>query len=113
MPKGRIILVIGVLIALLPILGFPRSWESFFQVFSGLSIVLLSVWSTIDRKLSLKAKAQMRQVRKTHFPIPPETTPVVGSQFDQRVTDIYPKTGQAGRRLSDLKRSVLDDEPLI
>ncbi|MSR87864.1 MAG: hypothetical protein EXS69_01715 [Candidatus Zambryskibacteria bacterium] len=68
MPKNRIILVLGVLIALLPVLGFPRSWESFFQILSGLAIVLLSVWSTIDKKLMLKAKAQMRQARKTVTP---------------------------------------------
>lgn len=60
MSKNRIILFLGVIIALLPALGFPNSWEAFFQVLTGLSIILLSVWATIDRKLSLKAKAQMR-----------------------------------------------------
>ncbi len=64
MSKSKIILVVGVLIALLPALGFPRAWESFFQVVAGLGIVLLSVWTTIDKKISLKAKAQMRQLRK-------------------------------------------------
>ena len=77
MPKNKIILVLGVLIALLPVLGFPHSWESFFQVVAGLSIILLSVWATIDRKLTLKAKAQMRQGRKTRqveeTPVPTET----------------------------------------
>jgi len=64
MPKNKIIVVLGFLIALLPLLGFPRSWESFFQVVAGLSIVLLSTWSSIDRRLSLKAKAQRRQMHK-------------------------------------------------
>lgn len=64
MPKNRIIVVFGALIALLPLLGFPRLWESFFQVAVGLSIVLLSVWVSIDKRLSLKAKAQKRQVHK-------------------------------------------------
>lgn len=64
MPKSRIIITIGLLIALLPILGFPRVWESFFQVAAGLSIVLLSVWATIDKRLTLKAKAQRRQSHK-------------------------------------------------
>ena len=64
MPKNRIIVVFGLLVALLPILGFPRSWESFFQVAVGLSIVLLSVWASIDKRLSLKAKAQRRQIHK-------------------------------------------------
>ncbi|MBI2086862.1 MAG: hypothetical protein HYT69_01700 [Candidatus Zambryskibacteria bacterium] len=64
MPKNKIILVIGVLVALLPVLGFPRAWESFFQVLAGLSIILLSVWTTIDRKLKLQHKAQLRQQHK-------------------------------------------------
>lgn len=69
MPKNKIILVLGVLIALMPVLGFPHAWESFFQVVAGLSIILLSVWATIDRKLTLKAKAQMRQARKVTQPV--------------------------------------------
>lgn len=64
MPKNRIILVLGLLIALLPIFGFPHTWESFFQVAAGLSIVLLSIWASIDKRLSLKAKAQRRQIHK-------------------------------------------------
>ena len=64
MPKNRIIVTLGLIIALLPILGFPRLWESFFQVVAGLSIILLSIWTTIDKRLSLKAKAQKRQLHK-------------------------------------------------
>ena len=64
MPKNRIIITLGLIIALLPLLGFPRLWESFFQVVAGLSIILLSAWTTIDKRLSLKAKAQKRQIHK-------------------------------------------------
>lgn len=64
MPKNRIFIIFGSLVALLPILGFPGSWESFFQIVAGLSIVLLSVWATIDKRLTLKAKAQKRQLHK-------------------------------------------------
>ena len=64
MPKNKIIVVLGVLIALLPIFGFPHTWEAVFQVIAGLGIVLVSVWSTIDRRISLKAKAQRRQLHK-------------------------------------------------
>ena len=80
MPKSRIIITFGVLIALLPLLGFPHSWESFFQIVAGLSIVLLSVWTNIDKRLKLQAKAQQRAARKvviaplteTEIPKPPE-----------------------------------------
>jgi len=64
MSKNRIIIVIGLLVALLPILGFPHLWESFFQITAGFSIVLLSIWVSIDKRLSLKAKAQRRHVHK-------------------------------------------------
>lgn len=52
------------MVALLPLVGFPRLWESFFQVATGVAIVLVSVWSTIDKRLTLKAKAQKRQLHK-------------------------------------------------
>jgi hypothetical protein len=64
MPKSKIILAIGFVIALLPLLGFPHGWESFFEVVGGLSIVLLSVLISVDRRLSLKAKMHKRQARK-------------------------------------------------
>lgn len=115
-------MVIGAVVALLPVLGFPLAWEAFFQVLAGLSIVGLSVWSTIDKKLSLKAKAQMRQMRKTVTSSPDgipgdSTTPLVPPvtpDFGKRVTDFYPKTGQPGRRLSDIKPPLTSpEEPLL
>jgi len=88
MPKNRIIIVLGSLIALLPILGFPRIWESFFQIATGLSIVLLSVWTTIDKRLTLKAKAHKRQMHR------------------RRTTDIE------GRRASDAETQVMPEQAL-
>jgi hypothetical protein len=64
MPKSKIILALGIFIALLPVLGFPQSWESFFEVAAGLSIVLFSLLISVDRRLSLKARVQKRQARK-------------------------------------------------
>ena len=64
MPRNRIIVFLGALIATFPILGFPHKWEAFFQIFAGLGIVGLSVWTTIDRKLTMKAKAQKRNLMK-------------------------------------------------
>lgn len=64
MPKNRIILVIGFFIALLPVLGFPHAWESFFQVVGGLGIVLLSVMISIDKRLTQKVKAERRMKRR-------------------------------------------------
>ena len=64
MPKNKIIITLGVLIALIPVFGFPHLWEAIFQVIAGILIVLLSVWANIDRRISLKAKAQRRQAHK-------------------------------------------------
>lgn len=62
MPKSRIIPVIGFFVALLPILGFPHSWEIFFQVLGGLGIVTLSVLISVDKRLMQKSKAEKRLV---------------------------------------------------
>lgn len=64
MSKNKIIIMLGSLIAILPILGFSRFWESSFQIVAGLSIVVLLIWAGIDKRLSLKAKAQKRQIHK-------------------------------------------------
>lgn len=80
MPKSRIILVIGFFIALLPLLGFPHAWESFFEVVGGLGIVLLSVLMAVDRRLLMKAKAEKRLRRRRErsikeVPMSPESQP--------------------------------------
>ena len=102
MAKSKIIITIGIIIALLPFLGFPHSWESFFQVVAGLAIVGVSVWTRIDKKITQKVKARARQARKIVSPESDET--LAAPDIEQkRVTDFYPKTGQPGRRVTDIK----------
>ena len=72
MPKNKIIISLGAFVALLPILGFPPSWESFFEVLAGLGIIVTSTWATIDRKLTQKAKAQKRQLQHQESNSPEE-----------------------------------------
>jgi len=67
MSKNKIIISLGALVALLPFLGFPTSWESVLEVIVGLAIILTSIWSTIDKKLIQKAKAQKRQSQRQVF----------------------------------------------
>lgn len=64
MPRSKIILTIGFLIALLPLLGFPPMWESVFQVLAGLAIIGLSVWTSLDKHLVMRARAQKRQAER-------------------------------------------------
>ena len=102
MPKSKIILALGALIALLPFLGFPHAWESVMEVLFGLSIVLLSILISVDRRLSVKARVQKRQARKNILNdsnsevqfgrrasdkvLTPEGTPAV--RFGRRATDV-------------------------
>ena len=81
MPKNKIIISLGAFVALLPVLGFPPSWESFFEVIAGLGIITTSVWATIDRKLMQKAKAQRRQMQ--HKAVSPEDESAEISSTDQ------------------------------
>jgi hypothetical protein len=89
MPKSKIILAIGFFIALLPFLGFPQSWNSFFEFAGGFSIVLLSVLIAVDRRLTLKAKMQKRQARKKAF----ADQGIVGNE-EQHISDVADSTNQ-------------------
>jgi len=64
MHRSKIIITLGIIVALMPLLGFPHAWESVLQVLLGLSISGLSIWSIIDKRLSLKARARSRQLEK-------------------------------------------------
>ncbi len=111
MHRSRWIVVLGALVALVPLSGLPLAGKNFLVIVCGLSIVGLSVWSQIDKKISMKAKAHMRATRKVAFvpevseptgEVVPKVPPVTPT-FGKRVTDFYPKTGQPGRRAVDLK----------
>lgn len=58
---------IGIFITLLPALGFPSSWESFFMVIGGLSVVFMTIFSvrhkkTFGEKILEEAKSIVSQV---------------------------------------------------
>jgi uncharacterized membrane protein len=88
MPKNRIIIALGVLIALMPHLGFPNRFESFFMTVAGLSIVGLSLLISFDKRFSQKAKARVRKAHKRMTEekrVDQETTienPVFNSNYD-------------------------------
>jgi hypothetical protein len=104
MPKSKIILTLGFFIALLPVLGFPHAWESFFQVLFGLTIVLLSVLISVDRRLSLKARVQKRQARKRAVLYGTTESDESRIPFGRRATDVLHEQGEVvvGRRASDV-----------
>ena len=117
MSKNKIITTLGAIIVLIHIFdGFPNAWESFLGIVAGFSIVLLSVWANIDKKLTLKAKARERQTRRitpaeSAVPVTDDNTDLL--EASRRVTDFYPKTGQKGRRITDIKSSEINEEPSV
>lgn len=50
MRKERILLVLGIWVALLPYLGFPYSWKNIILTISGLAIVYYSYTLYKERK---------------------------------------------------------------
>ena len=42
--------ILGLLIILIPYLGFPLSWSNFFFVVSGIIIAVLSFWALSEEK---------------------------------------------------------------
>jgi len=111
MPKSKIILSLGFFIALLPVLGFPHSWETFFEVLSGLLIVFLSVMMSVDKRLMLKAKAERRQQRRrAQVEVEAQAPVEVGGR---RATDIAPERRRVvrmGRRATDVETNPLPPE---
>ncbi|MBX4189664.1 hypothetical protein KW785_03705 [Candidatus Parcubacteria bacterium] len=103
MPKSRIILTLGFIVALLPVLGFPHAWESFFQVAIGLGIVLLSVLISVDKRLMQKAKAERREVRR-RTQVGEEAPQDAPQPFGRRATDLPVKRRvvKLGRRATDV-----------
>ncbi len=100
MPKSKIILSLGFVIALLPVLGFPHSWETILQVIVGLSIAFLSVMISIDKRITLKSKSQKRYNKRKALTEPLDEVP----QYGRRVSDvdINGEKIKFGRRATDL-----------
>ncbi len=100
MPKSKIILTLGFIIALLPILGFPYTWETAFEVIAGLSIVFLSVMISIDKHITLKAKAQRRHVKRRVLSETGAEVPEYGRRASD--VDVNGEKIRFGRRATDI-----------
>jgi len=53
MNKNHVIIILGLLVALIPFLGFPGAWKTFFITVSGLVIALIS-FLIIAKERSMK-----------------------------------------------------------
>lgn len=113
MPKSKIILCLGLFIAILPKLGFPYSWAVFFEVASGLAIVLLSVLMSVDKRLVQKAKAERRQERRRSTFTVGDTGDQVPERVGRRASDVTVERRRAvrfGRRATDVVVETVPEE---
>lgn len=68
--KNRILLALGIWIAIIPFLGFPSSYKSFFIIASGVVVALLSFLHAREK----------RRIQKSLFE---------ASSNNETVTDVY------------------------
>lgn len=52
--KNRLILILGILVALMPFLGFPTSWKNFFYFVFGLGVATLSFLMARHKRIGKK-----------------------------------------------------------
>lgn len=109
MPKNKIILTIGFLIALLPLFGFPHTWETAFEVIAGLSIVFLSVMISVDKRITLKAKAQKRHIKRKILNEGATEVPMYGRRSTD--VDVNGEKIRFGRRATDIVLPVQEVNP--
>ncbi len=73
--KNRFILIFGLLVALMPFLGFPIWFETFFYVVAGLSVATLSFLIARHKRLARMVKRVFHKKEKPYTSFE-ENTPV-------------------------------------
>lgn len=59
--KNRIVLIIGVILVLIPLLGFTTSWKHFFFIVSGAILILMSFSNSISRRSKVQTTKKARK----------------------------------------------------
>ena len=107
--RNRILFILGIWNVLLPFLGFPGSFRTFFIIVSGLATILLAFLYARDKRVSeIRSGGPKREVvtevyaenRPTN-----QTSQPVRSPFEQR--NSFPRSSVSGtsseERFTDLK----------
>ncbi len=66
MRKARILLILGIWIAILPYLGFPLSWKDILATLSGLLLIYISYTFYIDFKKKEVLKKSFDNFSENH-----------------------------------------------
>ncbi len=69
---------LGIFIFVVPFLGVPSSWRTFFIVISGITLILLSVKITLPKKVSKNRVSRREKVT----PVFVESMPTVKDRMD-------------------------------
>lgn len=72
MSKNKIVFSIGLILVIMPILGFPVHWKTFISIILGLSLISLSFSVAAKRRASAR---RMKRIKDT-VPAQAQETPV-------------------------------------
>jgi hypothetical protein len=50
MSRNKIILLIGILVAIMPFLGFPTAWKTIFYLLFGAILIIVAVVGHVERR---------------------------------------------------------------
>ena len=64
MSKNRIVAAVGIILFLMPILGFTTNQKNFFMVVFGIALIALSLSHSIKRRQTVR---KMKKTRKEHI----------------------------------------------
>ncbi|MCI5108828.1 MAG: hypothetical protein MRY49_03210 [Candidatus Pacebacteria bacterium] len=62
MKTNKAIFILGILVFLVPITGFPRTWEEVFLVIAGLIIIALSSLNIWQRSILKRLKYHSKKI---------------------------------------------------
>ena len=99
MSKNRLVFIVGILLLLIPLMGFPRNWENFFHIVFGVILVALSFSVSIkQREKGVRvAGRRPRSTKQTSA----QTTPVL----EETVSEVI------ATNESENERSTSNSEP--
>ncbi len=85
--QNRILFVIGILVLLIPFLGFPSSYESFFTAAAGVAVIVLAFMYARNKRLR---EIQQPPKIETHTEVFVESRPRFASddENEEEFTDL-------------------------
>ncbi|OHA99712.1 MAG: hypothetical protein A3E93_00785 [Candidatus Zambryskibacteria bacterium RIFCSPHIGHO2_12_FULL_43_12b] len=76
MSKNKIVFFIGVVLLIMPFLGFPPGWKSFIAIVFGITLIFLSFSAAAKRRASARRTRRIKQqeVHNEHINVAPNVT---------------------------------------